>query len=259
MSFFPRACLAFVALNGLAASAAIAADLPSNNQVPVYTARAPAFTWTGFYVGANAGYGARVGKDYAQSVQPGYFPGAPRTSGTITSERTGDGIIGGAQIGYNYQMGNWVFGIENDIQYMDLGKKKSGYSFAGSGSVPAGFDYNGPEKTVDWFATGRGRIGYAFDNLLVYATAGLTYSSLKSENCTTGKCDTNKIGYVGGAGVEYAFTPNWTVRVEGLYVNLGKASAGAIGTDASGRVYTGSATKIDNDIALVRAGVNYKF
>lgn len=258
MTSLSNARFAMFAITVISGGGAFAADLAGRAIAPAYVSRPPAFTWTGFYVGANAGYATRTGKDYTFAVQPGYFSSSPATVGTIQSERTGDGFLAGAQVGYNYQVGNFVIGAENDLQYLDLGKKKSTYSFAGSGAIPLGFNYNGPDKKTEYFATGRARIGYAFDNLLVFGSAGLAYGQLKSENCLGSKCDNGKIGFAVGAGVEYALSQKWSVKVEGLYVNLGKTATGVIGTDVVGRTYV-DAHKIDNDIALVRAGLNYRF
>ncbi|MGE8131856.1 outer membrane protein [Methylobacterium sp. NPDC080182] len=253
-----RALAALAAFGGVAAGSAQAADLPTRPLPPMAVVRPATFTWTGFYVGANAGYAMKVGEDYNLAVRPGYFPSAPAAVGAIRSERKGDGFLAGGQAGYNLQIGNFVIGAENDLQYLDLGKRRSSYSFAGSGPVPAGFNYVGPEKQTTYFATGRARIGYAFDNLLVYGTAGLSYGNLKGEYCIGKKCDDGKIGYVAGAGIEYALSQHWSVKVEGLYVNLGKAAVGVVGTDTAGRFYY-DGRKLDNDVAIVRAGVNYRF
>jgi outer membrane immunogenic protein len=125
--------------------------------------------------------------------------------------------------------------------------------------VPSDFNYLGPDKSVQWFATGRGRIGYAIDNILIYGTAGFAYANLKSQSCGSGNCSTNKLGYAAGAGGEYAFTQNWSVKVEGLYVNFGKSPAGIIGVDNFGRTYSGGGKQVNNDLAIVRAGLNYRF
>ncbi len=258
MTLRSRVRRALLAAAALSTTPALAADLPSRQAPTDYAVRPPAFTWTGFYFGANAGYALRTGKDYDLAVQPGYFPAAPGTVGTIRSERKGDGFLAGGQVGYNYQIGNFVIGAENDIQYLDLGKSKRDYSFSGTGAVPAGFSYIGPDKKTEYVATGRARIGYAFDRFLIFGSAGFAYGNLKSEPCLGGKCSETKIGFAAGAGAEYALSPNWSVKVEGLYVNLGKTPAGVIGTDAVGQSYV-DARKVDNDIALVRAGVNYRF
>ena len=140
------------ALGLLAAGAASAADLPSRKGPVVAPVYVPAFTWTGFYVGANAGWGF----GNMDSVGVSGF-------GDL------DGFVGGGQIGYNYQLGQIVLGLEADFQGADL---KAGPSWAGLGIVGEG-------KT-EWFGTVRGRVGYAFDRFLPYLTGGFAYGSVKT-------------------------------------------------------------------------------
>ena len=251
----------FVALGSLLAGAASAADLPSRAAMPSSQAdpvRLPLFTWSGFYAGANAGYGSGLGSTFDTTVSPGYFPTSPGTSGVLSSKRDDGGFLGGAQIGYNYQIGHIVIGAENDIQYFHTDKGSRTYTFSGSGAVPSGFQYGGPDRALRGFATGRGRLGYAFDDILLYGTAGLAYGSFKSNFCTSGKCTENKLGYVGGAGVEYALTNNWSVKLEGLYASFGKSTDPIIGTDDGSRLYQAN-KRASTDLAIVRAGLNYRF
>src|SRR5918993_3830776 len=128
--------LAATAITTLAVSAASAADLPirSAPPAPVFSA-VPVFTWTGFYVGVNAGYGWQdSNSSSAVFVPPGTFVTAPGASGVVTfGDDNGDGFVGGGQIGYNYQIGSFVVGLETDIQWADLGGSN------GVAVVPAGF------------------------------------------------------------------------------------------------------------------------
>lgn len=246
-----------------------AADLPSRRAPPPVYVAPPAFTWTGFYVGVNAGYGFNASNNSSSVTVPaGTFAGSPGTAGTLSpsGQSKDGGFVGGGQIGYNYQVGHIVFGVETDIQYADLGRGSSnyGYTFAGTGSLPATFTAVDNRRNIDWFGTVRGRVGYAFDTmpLLVYGTGGLAYGggSSSSSSCTVVTCnDDTKVGYAVGAGAEYAFTPNWTAKIEGLYVNLGKSGTNAIGYDLAGTVYTVASGQQDQDFGVVRAGLNYKF
>lgn len=193
---------------------ALAADLPVRSAPPAPVIGAiPIFTWTGFYAGVNAGYGWVSGNN-------GYYD---PTFGFI--ERGGDegGFVGGAQIGYNYQIGSFVVGVETDLQYANLSN-------------------SGLSDSDDWFGTVRARAGVAIDRALVYATGGFAYAD-----------DTG--GWTVGGGLEYAFTNNLTGKVEGLYVNLNN--------DNGYRVYGvgGFNNRDDNDteFGVVRAGLNYKF
>ncbi|APF39093.1 porin family protein [Chelatococcus daeguensis] len=220
--------LAGVAAAGLIASgaAAFAADLPSRNVAPVAPAPVvPIFTWTGFYVGVNAGYGWGEFSKAAGFDDP-------------------DGFVGGGQIGYNYQIGQFVVGLETDIQYADLKGKTAATTFA-NGNIGTG------RGEVEYFGTVRARVGAAFDRALIYVTGGLAYGETKFSgiDATAGlafsKSETN-VGWTLGAGLEYAFTNNITAKAEYLYVDLG-----------DNRYY--GANKAETQFSVVRAGLNYKF
>ena len=210
--------LASVAALGLvAAGAASAADLPSRKgpvAAPVYV---PAFTWTGFYVGANAGYA------WGNVNANGYA-----NIGDL------DGFVGGGQVGYNYQMGQFVVGLEADLQAADLS---------------SGNNLGLINVKTDYFGTVRARVGVAFDRFLPYVTGGWAYGNVKtsipglafsSDRSHTG-------GWALGAGVEYAFTNNLIGGVEYLYVDLGEKNI------------LGAATKVGTDFSVVRARLSYKF
>ncbi|WP_243368918.1 outer membrane protein [Microvirga solisilvae] len=207
--------LASVALLSLSAAAS-AADLPSR-RAPAPVVAVPVFTWTGFYAGVNAGIGFNNGGD-----NDIVFGGA-----TITGDSDDDaGFVGGAQIGYNYQIGSFVVGVEGDLQWADFGSTT--YVFP-AGTVTVDSD--------DWFGTVRARAGVAFDRALIYATGGFAFAD-------------DRNGWTLGGGLEYAFTNNLTMKVEGLYVNLEDEDFTFGGTTFS----TG-----ETDFGVVRAGLNYKF
>jgi outer membrane immunogenic protein len=264
--------LSSVALLGLTAGA-MAADLPSRRAPAPYVA-VPVFTWTGFYVGINAGYGFsdndRNGLGTYTVVAGGTTPALP--VGTVltngTTDSNNDGFVGGGQIGYNYQVGNWVVGIEADIQYADLNNSRNGTVVVATPGI-AGFvgAQNANFGGIDWFGTVRGRIGYAWDRLLVYGTGGFAYGGTDS-NLNDGYAnyrstnDDVRTGYAVGGGLEYAFTPSITGKIEGLYVSLDRnRDNGFIGTLRGTPVYTTGFGRSSNesDFAVVRAGLNYKF
>jgi outer membrane immunogenic protein len=230
--------LAGVALAALS-GAASAADLPARTApVAPIIAAVPVFTWTGFYVGVNAGYGWNSGD--SQYVDPAF--------GYTANGDDDGGFIGGAQVGYNYQIGSFVLGVETDLQYANVGNKNAGY-YAG---------YYGSDDSDGYFGTVRARAGVAFDRALIYVTGGLAYGDLGNNNYyglnTTdyyygGGGDDSNWGWTLGGGVEYAFTNNLTAKVEGLYVNLDTKNSG-------GLYYTGNG---DTEFGVVRAGLNYKF
>ncbi|MGX1743101.1 outer membrane protein [Bosea sp. NPDC055353] len=211
--------LASVAALGLvAAGAASAADLPSRKgpiAAPVYMP--PAFTWTGFYVGANAGYGwGNVNADGFANV------------GDL------DGFVGGGQIGYNYQMGQFVVGLEADLQAADL---SSGNNLGLVG------------VKTDYFGTVRARVGVAFDRFMPYITGGWAYGNVKTSIPAIGFSSdrSHTGGFAVGGGLEYAVTNNIIAGVEYLYVDLGEKSI------------LGGGTKVGTDFSVVRARLSYKF
>jgi len=166
--------------------------------------------WQGPYVGANLGY------------QWGAITGNPTRP---------NGFAGGAQAGYNWQSNQFVFGGEADIQ------------FSGADDTFAPWKFSNP-----WFGTLRGRAGFATSNILIYATGGLAYGSVRVKNTFTG-ADESKLhpGWVLGAGMEVALTTNWSARAEYLYVDL------------SDRSYALTGTSNGIESSVVRFGVNYRF
>lgn len=212
---------------GLVAAPALAADLPEPiPEAPIVEVAPAAFDWTGFYIGANIGYGFG-GDDVVGVFSDGSFVG---DAGDLEAS----GILGGLQAGYNYQYGNFVIGLEGDIQLSDIGDDVSGN----------GVDV---ESTVSWYGTVRPRIGYAFDRLLVYGTGGVAFGDYEYEGDIEGS--ETFVGWTAGAGLEYAFTDNLTAKFEYQYVNLGDDTF----EDA------GLSTKATPDFHAVKLGVNYKF
>ncbi len=223
--------LSSVAALGLvaAAGAASAADLPSRKGPVVAPIYAPIFTWTGFYVGVNAGYG---------------FGQVDSTNlGVIGQYDDPDGFIGGGQIGYNYQMGQFVLGLEADFQGADLKSQTAVIASGVRGS-----------NEMTYFGTVRGRVGYAFDRFLPYVTGGFAYGQVKNKITTpiaSFSDDNTQYGWTLGGGLEYAFTNNWTAKIEYLYVDLDKESL-----NVPGGTFT---SKVETKFSVVRAGLNYKF
>jgi outer membrane immunogenic protein len=252
--------LSSVALLGLTAGV-MAADLPSHRAPAPFVAVVPVFTWTGFYVGANAGYGWQD-SDSSIDVPAGAF-GAGSAGGTIVyDEDNGGGFSGGAQIGYNYQIGSFVVGLEADMQWADLGGSSDGTAV-----VPAGFPANfvpaGVAGGVDWFGTVRARAGMTFDRALIYATGGFAYGSADDSNDFLTDNEDMRTGWVLGAGVEYAFTNNLTAGIEGLWVNLDgdndRTYIGTTGTGAAATPVYVAGESDENDFFVARAKLNFKF
>lgn len=279
--------LSSVALVGLTAGA-LAADLPSRRAPAPYVA-VPVFTWTGFYVGVNAGYGFSTGSDrafgqpgnlFAPSV-PGFAVNAPGGATFLTGNRGNrDGFVGGGQVGYNYQVGSYVFGLEGDIQYTDFGNRRNAVygtatPVAGvinpvAAGAPGNVAFFSRGNNSDFYGTARARLGYAVDRTLFFVSGGGAFRDTSNfqpgyfgfNNLVPRKGDT--VGYTAGGGVEYAFTPNITGRVEGYYVNFGdrgRVNGGTLVgvTNTNAPIIAATGGRRDDDFVVVRAGINYKF
>lgn len=249
--------LASVAAVAISASAQ-AADLPVSVPAAIPQA-APVYNWTGFYVGANAGYSWMNG-DARYTGGPGaalnFLPGGYGIEA--------DGFIGGGQLGFNYQINQFVVGLEADIQYTDL---EGGTSV--TTGFPGGFTTLGRATTgLDWLGTVRGRVGFAVDRVLVYGTGGLAFGEVNVSGFTTdnsiaplsyaGARSDTRTGWTAGAGVEWAFMPNFTVKLEYLYYDLGDVNLTLNPTSAAA---AGSFLTQNHEIDghVVRAGVNFRF
>jgi len=238
-----------IVLAGAAAAllpmAAQAADMPI--QAPIY--KAPLYqqppSWAGWYAGIYAGYGFGSGSfDYSGPLVAA-FPGA----GLPTSQSPKlDGFLAGAQLGYNWQWGNWVFGPEIDFGYSGI--KGTAVATSGVNTLTA-------EQRINWFGTARARIGYVlWSDWLLYATGGLAFGQIKLDgdlNALAQAAATKwAFGYTFGAGLEYAILRYWTIKGEYLYYDLGSISADYV--PAVGLTATGSFKG-----HMVRAGLNYRF
>ena len=207
-----RLLLSGIALAALAIAApASAADVPMRG--PVYKA-APVslFNWTGFYIGGNAGYGWGDSDNLAPS-----------------------GWSGGGQVGYNWQYApNWVFGLEADL---------SGSNLNDSNAVGAPL----VNSKVNYFGTARARLGYTVDRVMVYGTGGLAWAHNRVNDGLV-QDDQTQVGWTAGAGVEYAFSPNWSTKLEWLYADYGN------------KTYALSVpTRVDLTDNTVKLGLNYRF
>ena len=200
----------------LGAAAVIAAGLTASAQAAdlpyaPYTVNQPlnAYSWAGPYLGGNLGYAwGSVDNNLTQPT----------------------GVVGGVQGGYNWQTGGpWVFGIEGDLEA------------TGASDTFAPWKFSNP-----WFGTVRGRAGYAFNNILFYGTAGLAFGELRGETFGLSESHTNA-GWTVGVGAEFGFAPNWSAKVEYLFVNLADSN------------FTITGLPNGYQFGLVRAGVNYRF
>lgn len=220
----------------LAASASYAADLPSRKgPPPVLAPLPPPFIWNGLYVGGNVGGGwfDRYNRDGAvwSWTGAGWLPGAALGNG-----ETNAGVVGGGQIGYNYQISPlFVVGLETDFQ---------GSSVGGNGG------WASVSRRLDWFGTVRGRLGVSLfsPQLLFYGTGGFAYGDIRLDHGWFGNLRQTGTGWTAGGGVEWAFLPNWSAKVEYLFLNIGANDWGGF-NQVEQRVH----------VHTVRAGVNYHF
>jgi outer membrane immunogenic protein len=189
--------VALVAVSGTA----FAADLPSRAPPPVYVPPPPIFTWTGFYVGIEAGdqFGrSSTGIIAGPGAQPTYFP---------------NGFVGGGYAGYNYQINQFVVGIEGNVD---------GSTYNGSAVDGVTGALRSTREPVD--GSVRGRIGYAWDRVLFFGTGGVAIADIRNQTSLGGLTDQFNIGRVGwtaGGGIEYAIDNNWAIRGEYLYSDYG--------------------------------------
>jgi len=192
----------------VAAGTATAADLPRSS-APYYSPLTPSvYNWGGAYAGLNVGY----------------------EWGRITNNNASpSGLEGGLQAGYNWQSGQFVFGGETDIQV------------SGADDTFAPWKFANP-----WFGTLRGRAGYAMNNVLFYGTFGLAYGMLKGTFAGLDESKTH-VGWAGGLGMEVGFTPNWSAKIEYLYMDL------------NNRAYSITGTSNGFETNMVRFGINYHF
>jgi outer membrane immunogenic protein len=259
---FRRVLLSTVAATALAASA-LAADLPSRRPPPqMYVPPPPIFTWSGFYVGVNAGAAFRAdnnnGFNNAVFAFGGAAPFIPGFLGTTNNNTSNLHFIGGGQAGFNWQINQFVLGVEADGQA--LGRSNN--------NAFGGFGNNGG-SSVSFLGTARARLGVAFDRFLVYGTGGLAYGNTGWPNTVFGlngagapalftnfgSSSNIRLGYVAGAGVEYAFTRNFTAKVEYLYTDLGRTTRTYFDPTTGG----GFAFSNRERNHIIRAGLNYKF
>ncbi len=189
------------------------------------------YSWTGLYLGLNAGYAA---------AKAGETLAGPGVSGSGSATLAGG--VGGAQIGYNYQFGAAVMGFEADFDGSMATKSITAGISTGTYQIP-------------WIGTLRGRVGYAFDRFLVYATAGGAATQLLS-NVNVGAIGSSSTsfvhgGWTAGGGIEAAITDSLSARVEYLYLDTGNINVAQVGppfVTVTGRLQD----------SMVRAGVNYR-
>jgi outer membrane immunogenic protein len=215
-------------------SQALAADIPPPGPAPyppaTYAPVAPYYSWTGIYIGVNGG-GAFGTSSWTDPTQP-------------TGDFNVSGALFGGTVGGNYQFGQFVVGIEADGDWANI---------SGTTSNTCGFV--GCETKSDWLATVRGRAGYAWDRVLVYGTGGAAFTNVQAAFGGFPFSSSTQVGWTAGVGVEYAFLPNLTAKVEYLFADFQNATCPVTSCDARG----GFSDSVALNENIIRAGINYKF
>jgi outer membrane immunogenic protein len=263
-----KLAFAIVSLGTLVAAPAFAADMPLKAPPP---AVAPAPLWTGFYLGVNVGYSWGNSSTTYTGTGTGFVP--------FTTSQSMDGVLGGGQIGYNWQFNqNWVFGLEADIQ---------GTGQNGTASFPSITTVSPPvlalstttvstgnlKQSLPWFGTLRARLGITpAPTWLVYATGGLAYGEIDNTASFTTTVSTpggtasavasssanvTRAGWTIGGGVEGVITGGWTAKVEYLYMDFGRFKNAFIGPPVGAYTTLGASSRVTDNI--VRVGLNYHF
>ena len=240
------AAAALLALSMAANAAEVGARPPVYAPPPIYVA--PPFSWTGFYLGANIGgtWGRRNVTDSLFGLS------------LSNSVNNNGAFIGGGQLGFNYQFGNFVLGIEADVDGVATTNSP------GTGVVGPAFGTIQVTSNNRWIATLAGRFGVTNDTWLFYGKAGggwagfddLTITNTVTNARITGLTNNSNSGWLVGAGIEWALAPNWSVKIEYDYLGLNSRTFTApAGTFLAGDTFSTS----NPNVQMVKVGANYLF
>jgi outer membrane immunogenic protein len=244
----------------------------------------PPFSWDGFYIGLTAGYGQST--DNFNDLNS--FNVLPESGVGGSQQFRTSGFIGGGTLGYNWQAGSFVYGLETDFSGL-TNSNDTLLSIPGA-CIPGTFQFSLSKcgygwqysNRISWLWTVRPRIGLAVDRTLIYFTGGFALAGVQNGFWSTGSCgpigcngaepffavssSSARVGFTVGGGVEYALTPNWTIKGEALYVDLQSSNAAftplLVGTAGFPVVIPDGApfnVRWDNSLVVIRAGLNYKF
>lgn len=218
----------------IALGTGFAADLGARPVYKAPPAPAPMFSWTGLYIGGHVGYG--WGNNDWTDTTNFVGGGAGATYGNDT-----DGFLGGLQAGYDWQFApNWVLGIEGQVSWNNI----DGSTTYGPLTTTFTNEYN-------WLSSVTGRLGYTGGNWLLYGKGGVAFADFDHTVNIPGFAATvsdTKVGWTAGAGLEYAFAPAWSGKIEYQYYDFGSDT------------YTALAPfEVDNNIHTIKAGLNWRF
>jgi outer membrane immunogenic protein len=258
--------LILLASAAVLAGPAMAADVVYSEPAPIGTSMPASVDWSGFYLGVQGGIGAgSTGVFSLDTNNDGVFGDAFAPFGDNFEGRFDSGFVGGVHAGYDWQFGSIVFGGIVDINYADIGDRQSGFS-----STPAFYHI---DRSIDWLATGRARVGYlATERLLVYGTGGLAYANVENDFVTNTPAaftvsggDEDRFGYTVGGGMETMVTERLSVGIEYLYTNLGsddynvRFTSGAFATDTPAGFADSRGSDRNFDFHTIQAKISYRF
>ena len=263
---YRKILLASVGAIALTGSAAFAADLPSRAPPPVYLPPPPIFSWTGFYIGGQVGGAWGTGTGHLTAFDP-------VTDTLVATSLGGDnpsGVIGGGHLGFDYQLPGWnwfsssgvVIGLEGSVDGSSLNKTTvvtlPGV-FLGSSTLSA-------RSSLDIQGSIRGRLGIAWDRVLIYATGGVAFAGINTDFALSGVDEAgvpffastsrsnSRTGWTVGGGIEYALTNNWSIGAEYRFTDFGTISREAVLPD--GGFFNAQRRFEENQ---VQARITYKF
>ena len=222
------------------AGSAFAADLPARLAPAPVFASAPIFTWTGLYAGA------QVGAGWYEDRLSEFDVCAPRCRDSAPGRSTG--VVGGGHVGYNVQFGGLVVGVEGDFEGTTL-SHTTVYPL----SAPDTF-----RSEIGWQSSVRGRLGYAFDRVMIYGTGGVAFADInhtyrEATTPITQSLSDVRTGWTAGGGVEYALSNNWSARVEYRYADFGAKN------DVPAIAFPRFIERHTETVQSVRVGFSYKF
>jgi outer membrane immunogenic protein len=264
--------IASAALATLIGTPALAADM-ALKAAPA--PMAPACLWCGWYIGLNAGWVGSTRNNITNTGTDtdggglGTVLAAGAIPGSVSTNLSG--FIGGGQIGYNWEVSNWVVGLEGDFDGVSA-KKTTTVAFPGSATfVPLTTTFS---RELDWLSTVRGRVGIlASPNVLLFVTGGVAIGEVKTGNAlicstcappastepsTVNSNTTTRAGGTVGGGIEWMVAPHWSIKAEYLYADLGRTNSGITYTYGATSVST-LTSSVRNSYNIARAGVNWHF
>lgn len=250
-------------------SGAHAADL-ARKYVKAPVPVAVPFSWTGFYVGAHGGggWGKNDWQDFIDPINPANTTPGPDANYNVS------GALAGGQIGYNWQTGWTVFGIEADASWADIKGRGNNAPQVFAGVPAAGvptcmqMQANGCSSKIEALGTITGRVGAAFDHTLLYVKGGAAWAVSKHTVSGVGidalfnvipvsaSTSETRWGWTVGAGVEYAFAANWSVKAEYNYIDLGTERVNFAYVPAQA---FGASANLEQVLHVAKAGINYRF